>query len=275
MDESQESSDYLHGYTDAEQGRLLRQARITEDLVHEGLSFPGSVDLLEVGCGVGAQTAILLRRHPALHITGIDASRSNLAAAAGYLATQPDAAERFTLVQGNAAELEFEDRRFDSAFLCFVLEHLADPLQVLCEVRRVLRPGSPVVCTEVQNETFRLSPPCSATLSYWGAYNDLQRELGGDPNVGAKLGDLLLRAGFRDVRSEALTVHLDGGQPAARAAFLDYWTELLGSAAPALLRAGRTGAAEVAAMQRELAALAEDPQGVFFYAGVRAWARVD
>jgi len=275
MDAYEQSAGYLHGFTPGERSRLLRQARITESLIHEGLDLTGSTELLEVGCGVGAQTAILLRRHPGLHITGIDASGSNLTAATEYLETQPGAAGRFTLVNADAAALEFEDGRFDSAFLCWILEHLPDPIQVLSEVRRVLRPGSRVVCTEVQNATFFLSPACPETLAYWDAFNELQLELGGDPYVGAKLGNLLLRAGFRDIHTEVLTVHLDGRQPEARTAFLDYWAELLLSGAPELLRAGRTDAAQVAAVERELADLGREPDAVFFYSGVRAWARVD
>ena len=70
-------------------------------------------------------------------------------------------------------------------------------------------------------------------------------------------------------------MHLDGRQPEPRAAFLSYWAELLASAAPTLLRAGRTDEAQVAAVQGELADLGRDPQAVFFYSGVRARARVD
>ena len=63
----------------------------------------------------------------------------------------------------------------------------------------VLRPGSPVVCNEVQNASFFLSPYSPETLAYWTAFNDHQLELGGDPFVGAKLGSLLQRVGCRDV----------------------------------------------------------------------------
>src|SRR6185436_12497178 len=107
-----------------------------------------------------------------------------------------------------------------SAFLCWILEHVADPSLVLAEVRRVLRSGSPIVVTEVQNATFFLDPYSPNTLAYWTAFNDHQLAIGGDPFVGAKLGNLLLRNGYRDIFTEVKTIHLDNRTPGERAEFL-------------------------------------------------------
>ena len=74
---------YLHGFTRQEQDRLKRQARFLEHRIHDRLPFWKARQLLEVGCGVGAQTEILLRHFPELHVTGIDASEYNLARAQG------------------------------------------------------------------------------------------------------------------------------------------------------------------------------------------------
>ncbi len=133
----------------------------------------------------------------------------------------------------DAARTSFAADRFDAAFLCWVLEHVADPAAVLAEVRRVLRPGAPIVVTEVQNATFFLDPYSPNTLAYWMAFNDHQLELGGDPFVGAKLGNLLQAIGYRDIRTEVRTIHLDNRAPGERAEFIAYWTELLLSGARA------------------------------------------
>ena len=69
---------YLHGFTAEEQSRLRRQARFLSYKVHDQLPFRRCRQLIEVGCGVGAQTEILLRHFPDLHVTGIDASDANL-----------------------------------------------------------------------------------------------------------------------------------------------------------------------------------------------------
>jgi SAM-dependent methyltransferase len=261
---------YLHGFTDAEEERLVRQARFLEDRVHEGLPFRRARRLIEIGCGVGAQTEILLRRFPELSVTGVDASERNLARARARLGSLPWCEGRFEGVLADASALELRSDAFDSAFLCWILEHVADPALVLSETRRVLRPGSPVVVSEVQNMSFFLEPYSPWTLDYWRAFNDRQIELGGDPFVGAKLGNLLQAVGFRDVRTDVRTIHLDNRAPGERAEFIEYWSELLLSGAPGLLEAGRVSQEVVEGMRQELRAVAHDPNAVFFYAFVQA-----
>ena len=264
---------YLHGYSDKERERLHRQARFLEPMVHDRLPFRRRRRLLEVGSGVGAQTEILLRHFPDLHVTGVEINDDQLAEARRYLATVPWATDRYTLVKGDVTRLEFEQETFDAAFLCWVLEHIPSPARVLSEVRRVLVPGAPVVCNEVLNATFFIDPYSPDTLRYWMAFNDHQLELGGDPFVGAKLGNLLQSVGFRDVATEVRAFHLDNRAPGERAEFLAFWSELLLSGAPALLAASKVSQDVVDGMTRELAQVARDPNSVFFFAFIQARAR--
>lgn len=275
---SQESSnprgDYLHGFTPTEQKRLYHQARFVEQLVHGALPFRRSRDLVEVGCGVGAQTEILLRRFPDLHVTGLDRSPENLGAARSFLAERPWYEGRYGLEEANAMRLGFEADRFDSAFLCWILEHVPDPMQVLSEVRRVLRPGSPVVCTEVMNQTFLVHPYSPSTWTYWMAFNDHQIELGGDPFVGVKLGNLLQAVGFQDITTTIKTIHLDNRRPGERAEFIAFWSDLLLSGADGLREAGKVSAELVDSMRTELDDVAHDPNAVFYYSFQQATAVV-
>lgn len=265
---------YLHGFTRQEQDRLKRQARFLEHRIHDRLPFWKARRLLEVGCGVGAQTEILLRHFPELHVTGIDASEYNLARARESLAELSWARERYELGVENAERLSFGAETFDSAFLCWVLEHVGDPMRVLSEVRRVLRTGSPVVVTEVQNATFFIDPYSPHTMAYWMAFNDHQLELGGDPFVGAKLGNMLLALGYQDITTKVRNIHLDNRAPGERAEFLDYWSELLLSGAPGLVEAGKVASQTVEGMTEELDRVAHDPNAVFFYSFIQARARV-
>ena len=261
---------YVHGFTPEEQDRLRRQARFMEHRVHDRIPFWRARKLVEIGCGVGAQTSILLRHFPDIHITGVDRSDVNLAEAKRHLATLPWADGRYDLVPGDANRLDFPAETFDSAFLCWILEHVSDPALVLSEARRVLRPGSPIVVTEVQNATFFIDPYSPQTLAYWLAFNDHQIELGGDPFVGAKLGNLLQAIGFRDIVTKVRTVHLDNRQPGERAEFLEYWTELLLSGAPGLCDAGKVSQETVEAMKEELQEVAHSPNAVFYYSFIQA-----
>lgn len=266
---------YLHGFTPEEQDRLYRQARYLAHEVHDRLPFRSCRRLLEVGCGVAAQTEILLRQFPDLHVTGVDSSSANLTIARARLESLSFAAEHWELHEVDAQRLPFAKESFDGAFLCWILEHVPEPARVLSEVRRVLRAGSPIVCTEVQNASFFIDPYSPNTLAYWMAFNDYQfEELDGDPFVGAKLGNLLLAVGYREIRTEVKTFHLDNRRPGDRAEFLAFWAELLLSGAPGLVEAGKVDAATVEGMKAELEEVARNPNAVFFYSFVQARALV-
>lgn len=264
------ASGYLHGYTATEQDRLYRQARKLEYAIHDRLPFQRCRHLLEVGCGVGAQSEILLRHFPELEITGVDVADENLQKARENLERLSWAEGRWRVEKVKPDSLPHRAETFDGAFLCWVLEHVGDPMRTLSEVRRVLRVGSPVVCTEVQNATFFIEPYSPNTLQYWMAYNDRQWELGGDPFVGAKLGNLLQAVGFGDVRTEVKTFHLDNRRPGERAEFLEFWTELLLSGAPELEKAGAVSSEVVEGMKAELDRVGHDPNAVFWYSFVQA-----
>lgn len=149
---------YLHGYGAEERQRLRGQALFLQAMVHDGLPFARSRRLLEVGCGVGAQTAILLARFPELGVTGIDVEEAQLVEARRNLAALALATGRYDLQQMNAECLNIEPGQHDAAFVCWVLEHVASPSRVLAELRRVLSRGAIVVCTEVHNATLFLHP---------------------------------------------------------------------------------------------------------------------
>lgn len=265
---------YLHGFSPTEQARLQRQARIAESTIFRTIDYSGATRLLEVGSGVGAQTEILLRRFPDLHATCIDLSEPQLAAARENLGKMPWLDGRYALHRADATDLPFEPRSFDSAFLCWVLEHVPSPARVLSEVRRVLAPGSPVYITEVMNSSFLLDPYSPNVWRYWMAFNDFQYEHGGDPFVGAKLGNLLLAGGYRDVTTEIKTFHFDNREPARRKIMIAFWEELLLSAADKLIDAGAVTPDVVDGMRREMQQVQSDPDAVFFYAFVQARAIV-
>nr|WP_279237394.1 class I SAM-dependent methyltransferase [Dyella sedimenti] len=253
---------------------MVRQARMFETQLFSHIDYSESSRLLEVGCGVGAQTEVLLRRFPNLHVTGVDRSAAQLASAERNLAATAWCEARYTLQQADATDLPFADRSFDAAYLCWVLEHMPSPARVLSELRRVLSPGAVVYVTEVLNASFFLDPYSPNLLRYWMAFNDHQYDSGGDPFIGAKLGNLLLAGGYRDVRTEVKSLHLDNRQPGKRKQMIAFWEELLLSAADQLVAAGKVDAATVEGMRRELQAVRNDPNAVFFFAFVQARALV-
>nr|BFD58745.1 methyltransferase domain-containing protein [Bdellovibrio sp. CKG001]BFD62170.1 methyltransferase domain-containing protein [Bdellovibrio sp. HM001]BFD67915.1 methyltransferase domain-containing protein [Bdellovibrio sp. HAGR004] len=264
---------YLHGFTAEEQDRLRKQARFGEHTVYQNINLSNVKDLLEVGCGVGAQSEILLRRFPDLQLTGIDRSTKQLAAAQQRLSSLPFAQGRFHLQEMDATSMKFQSNSFDGAFLCWILEHVPDPIRVLSEVRRVLRPGSVVYVTEVMNASFFLDPYSPNVWKYWMAFNEYQLEQRGDPFVGAKLGNFLMQLGYHDIHTEIKTWFLDNRYPQARKDCIEYWTELLLSASEQLIEAKCISEEVVQGMKDEMARVANDPNAVFFYSFVQARAR--
>ncbi len=276
MSDSSSATDfpYLHGFSPTEQARLVKQARLAESTIFHDIDYSGVRRLLEVGSGVGAQTEILLRRFPDLHATCVDLNEAQLGAARANLAGMPWLDGRYALHRADATNLPFEARSFDAAFLCWVLEHVPSPARVLNEVRRVLAPGAPVYITEVMNSSFLLDPYSPNVWRYWMAFNDFQYDSGGDPFVGAKLGNLLLAGGFRDVTTQVKTFYFDNREPARRKTMIAFWEELLLSACDQLIAAGKVTPEIVEGMRREMHQVQNDPDAVFFYAFVQARATV-
>jgi ubiquinone/menaquinone biosynthesis C-methylase UbiE len=115
-------------------------SRVVEDkLVPWGLAgVELGDDVLEVGPGFGATTALLARKRGTGRLTALELDERYCRRLRSELG---DAVE---VIQGDATALPFDDGRF-SAVLCFtMLHHIALPAQqdrMFVEVARVLRPG--------------------------------------------------------------------------------------------------------------------------------------
>jgi SAM-dependent methyltransferase len=99
-----------------------------------------AVDLLDVGCGSG--TLLGLLKHRGFRALGVDFS-----AEAARLA---DAENGVRVVVGSLEQAGFPDHSFDIVTLFHILEHIANPRQVLAEVSRILKPGG-VIVVQVPN----------------------------------------------------------------------------------------------------------------------------
>ncbi|EQC47712.1 class I SAM-dependent methyltransferase [Bacteriovorax sp. Seq25_V] len=264
---------YLHGFDTTEQNRLRKQAEFTEHTVYKDINLSQVKKLIEVGSGVGAQTEILLRRFPKINIDCIDLSTNQLEAAEQSLAKCAYAKDRYTLHHMNATDMEFETASFDGAFLCWILEHVPDPGKVLSEVRRVLRPGSVIYITEVLNSSFFLEPYSPNVWKYWMAFNDYQYDMKGDPFIGAKLGNILMQQGYRDIKVTTKTWHLDNRRPGKRKEFIEFWTDLLLSASDQLVKDKYVDEETVKKATEELKTVRNDPNAVFYYSFIQAKAK--
>jgi SAM-dependent methyltransferase len=95
--------------------------------------------VLDVGCGTGVLTRELLKVvGPEGSVTAIDLSESMLSVARTVCIGA-------NCHLGNAANLPFDDNRFDAVISSFMLMFAEDPQQVLRELKRVLKPGGRLV----------------------------------------------------------------------------------------------------------------------------------
>lgn len=271
---NEDQSTYLHGFSEKEQNRLRYQAHFNEQRIYKNIDFSRTENLLEVGCGVGAQSEILLRRFPNLKLTGIDLNEKQLESAKSYLQGLPQYKGRYTIEKMNAENLSYSANSFDGAFLCWILEHVPTPQNVLAEVRRVLRPGSTVYITEVLNSSFFLEPYSPNVWKYWMAFNDYQFEKAGDPFIGAKLGNLLLSSGFQQIHTKVKTLFFDNRTPEERKETIEFWTDLLMSAKNVLVAEKYITDDLAREAEKELRNVARDPNAVFYYNFIQAQAKV-
>ena len=100
--------------------------------------------ILALGCGTGIEARALARLvGPAAAIVGLDHSPA-LINTARQLTADEGLADRITYDVGDAHETPYADDEFDIVTLHTVVSHVEDPLGVLREARRVVRPGGNV-----------------------------------------------------------------------------------------------------------------------------------
>lgn len=262
---------YVHGYSPRESERLADQAQTLTNLLHDDIRYPTGSRVLEVGCGIGAQTAILAKNSPHALITSIDISADSLKQAEETI--RKVGITTVTFRQADIFHLPFEPAGFDHIFLCFVLEHLAEPERALKQLRPLLKDGGTITVIEgdhgsaffhPENEDARRAVQCLVTL---------QQKMGGNALIGRELYPLLCSAGYLDVRISPRMVYVDASRPALVEGFTKMtFTAMVEGVGPAVLEQGLMSRD---AWERGIAALnrTAGDDGVFCYTFFKATAR--
>jgi SAM-dependent methyltransferase len=205
------NKDYVHGYSVRESYRLQDQASTLSELLHQDTKYPAGCRVLEVGCGVGAQTVILAKNSPSASFTSVDISEESVRTAA-----QRVKAEGITNVEFRSADLfdmPFPSGSFDAVFVCFVLEHLPNPEGALLALSRMLRAGGELTVIEGDHGSCYFHPHSEKGRRAIECLVKDQAALGGDANIGRRLYPLVRSAGFRDARVSPRQVYVDGSKP--------------------------------------------------------------
>jgi SAM-dependent methyltransferase len=217
------------------------------------LAPPKGLRWIDVGCGNGAFTELLVERCAPAEVQGIDPSEGQIAFARARPAAR---LAQFRL--GDAMALPFPAARFDAATMALVLFFVPEPVRGLAEMVRVVRPGGIIAAYmwDMLGGGFPLEPllieiramgltaprPPQTDVSRLEAMRDLWRE-----------------AGLTDIETRQITVHR------TFADFDELWMTCLKSASLGALIAGLPSQDRATLQDRLRARLPADRDGRITY----------
>ncbi len=195
----------------AEIDRLEQQAERAWTLEHYWLrkvGWRGRGTVVDLGSGPGVIARQMARSFPSCTVIGVEPD-DELRQRAVQRAQEAGLEDRCTFVAGVADALPLDDHSVDACYARFLFQHQSDPLDVLKELRRVLRPGGQLVIADVDDEAVVIHPTPDGLKDLQHRAAEAQHMLGGDRFIGRKLVDYLGRAGFESPRTRVapLTSH--------------------------------------------------------------------
>ena len=264
---------YVHGYRAEESTRLTDQADALVELLHGDTRFGPGERVLEMGCGVGAQTITLAARSPHASFVAADVASESLrsasrrAAAAGLTNVEFAEKDVFALPEREGG---FAEASFDHVFVCFLLEHLPSPVDALQRLHRLVRPGGTITVVEGDHGSTYFHPDDASARAAIACQVALQRHAGGDALIGRRLFPLLHEAEWSDITVTPRTVYVDGSRPELADSFTRRtFTAMISGVREPAVAAGlidpRTFDAGMAALRRTA-----EPDGVFCYTFFKA-----
>ena len=234
-------------------------SRFAGEIFLDWLAPPSGLRWIDIGCGNGAFTELLVERCRPVEVQGIDPSEGQLA----FARTRP-ASRVAKFHQGDAMTLPFPADRFDAAVMALVLVFVSDPAKSIEEMVRVVRPsgtvatyiwdmlggGFPLDPILVEMRAMGLTPPRPPQM---------------EASRMETLRDLWTGAGLEAVETREITVHRTFTD------FDDFWMRVLkGSSVGPTVAAMASGDAEML-KTRVCARMPADTEQLITY-GARAHA---
>lgn len=189
------------------------------------LDIPPGADWLDIGCGTGALSGLILKHHAPASVLGVDPSAAFLAFARRSLSDP-----RLSLRQGDAQALPVPDAAFDALVSGLVLNFVPDQPKALAEMRRAARPGA-IIAAYVWDYAGGMQ----MMRRFWDAAAELDPADAGGKDEALRfalcrpepLRALFEQAGLHGVEVAAIEI------PTRFRDFEDYWTPFLRGGAPA------------------------------------------
>lgn len=193
---------YTHGHHES----VLRSHRWRTAANSAGHLLPllrPGLQLLDVGCGPGTITVELAAIVAPGRVTAIEPSSSALELTRGHAAQTGQGNLDFVVADVHA--LPFGDGTFDVVHAHQVLQHVADPVRALSEMRRVCKPGGIVAARDSDYAAFAWYPQLPELDDWLRLYREAARRNGGEPDAARHLLAWAHAAGFTDVTATSST----------------------------------------------------------------------
>jgi len=193
---------YTHGHHES----VLRSHRWRTADNSAGYLLPvlrPGLAVLDVGSGPGTITADLATLVAPGRVTALETGPGPLALTRAEIERRGLTTVDFTV--GDVHALGFPDASFDVVHAHQVLQHVADPVGALREMRRVCRPDGYVAVRDSDYAAFTWYPEIPELTDWLGLYQRLARANGGEPDAGRRLLSWARAAGYRDVTATSST----------------------------------------------------------------------
>ncbi len=167
------------------------------------------------------------------------------------------------MLVADAHDLPLDDGSFDVVHAHQVLQHVADPVQVLREMRRVAAPDGVVAVRDSDYAGLAWHPQLPGLDAWRAAYRTAARANGGEPDAGRRLLGWAQQAGFGQVEASSDTWCF--ADPQSRSWWAELWCDRLTGTALGrqLLDDGLADADGIAAMTQAWRDWAHAPDGWF------------
>lgn len=187
---------YTHGHHES----VLRAHRRRTAKDSAGYLLPHlrpGMSVLDVGCGPGTITVDLAARVTPGRVTAVELTDEALDLARAEARARNQSNISFATSDVHA--LDFADDTFDVVHAHQLLQHVADPVQALRELRRVCVPDGIVAVRDADYAGFIWYPQLPALDRWLQLYDKAARANGGEPDAGRRLLSWAQDAGFDDI----------------------------------------------------------------------------
>lgn len=209
---------YIHGYSEEECNRLNDQAQSIAEILHRDSIWEAGAQILEAGCGVGAQTKLIAAINPHASFVSVDLSAVSLEKAKQL--TSEEGLTNVSFAQADITALPYASDTFDHIFVCFVLEHLTNPALALSELKRVLKKEGTITVIEGDHGSTYFFPDSEDAQKAIASQVLLQKNNGGNAMIGRALHPLLSGVGFQTVSVSPRQIYVDDSKPEMKDGFI-------------------------------------------------------